>query len=335
MYPSLLSYNTFRINATCREFHVYDSIDQLVSLLPQLVGQRWLHIGGGSNLLFVTPHFDGIVLHSRIRSIEVVERTSDSVLLRVGAGEDWDAFVAYCVEHGFYGLENLSFIPGQVGASAVQNVGAYGVEAGDHIEAVETIDTETGENRLFSHAECHYAYRSSIFQHECQRRYVVTHVLYRLSLTFHPVLTHTAVVRILENSGLSPDTADAAALRHAVVEVRRAKLPDPHEVGSAGSFFMNPIVSETQAQQLLSTHPEMPHYPASNGVKVPAGWLIEQCGWKGRTLGRAGVHPMQALVLINLGQATGSEVVQLATAIQNDVKQRFDIALHPEALDIH
>ena len=251
MYPSLLSYNTFRINATCREFHVYDSIDQLVSLLPQLVGQRWLHIGGGSNLLFVTPHFDGIVLHSRIRSIEVVERTSDSVLLRVGAGEDWDAFVAYCVEHGFYGLENLSFIPGQVGASAVQNVGAYGVEAGDYIEAVETIDTETGENRLFSHAECHYAYRSSIFKHECQRRYVVTHVLYRLSLTFHPVLTHTAVVRILENSGLSPDTADAAALRHAVVEVRRAKLPDPHEVGSAGSFFMNPIVSETQAQQLL------------------------------------------------------------------------------------
>lgn len=335
MYPSLLSYNTFRINATCREFHVYDSIDQLVSLLPQLVGQRWLHIGGGSNLLFVTPHFDGIVLHSRIRSIEVVERTSDSVLLRVGAGEDWDAFVAYCVEHGFYGLENLSFIPGQVGASAVQNVGAYGVEAGDHIEAVETIDTETGENRLFSHAECHYAYRSSIFKHECQRRYVVTHVLYRLSLTFHPVLTHTAVVRILENSGLSPDTADAAALRQAVVEVRRAKLPDPHEVGSAGSFFMNPIVSETQAQQLLSTHPEMPHYPASNGVKVPAGWLIEQCGWKGRTLGRAGVHPMQALVLINLGQATGSEVVQLATAIQNDVKQCFDIALHPEVLYIH
>ena len=163
----------------------------------------------------------------------------------------------------------------------------------------------------------------------------MTHVLYRLSLTFHPVLTHTAVVRILENSGLSPDTADAAALRHAVVEVRRAKLPDPHEVGSAGSFFMNPIVSETQAQQLLSTHPEMPHYPASNGVKVPAGWLIEQCGWKGRTLGRAGVHPMQALVLINLGQATGSEVVQLATAIQNDVKQRFDIALHPEVLYIH
>lgn len=335
MYPSLLSYNTFRINATCREFHVYDSIDQLVSLLPQLVGQRWLHIGGGSNLLFVTPHFDGIVLHSHIRSIEVVERTSDSVLLRVGAGEDWDAFVAYCVEHGFYGLENLSFIPGQVGASAVQNVGAYGVEAGDHIEAVETIDTETGENRLFSHAECHYAYRSSIFKHECQRRYVVTHVLYRLSLTFHPVLTHTAVVRILEHSGLSPYTADAAALRHAVVEVRRVKLPDPHEVGSAGSFFMNPIVSETQAQQLLSAHPEMPHYPASNGVKVPAGWLIEQCGWKGRTLGRAGVHPMQALVLINLGQATGSEVVQLATAIQNDVKQRFDIALHPEVLYIH
>ena len=335
MYPSLLSYNTFRINATCREFHIYDSIDQLVSLLPQLMGQRWLHIGGGSNLLFVTPHFDGIVLHSHIRSIEVVERTSDSVLLRVGAGEDWDDFVAYCVEHGFYGLENLSFIPGQVGASAVQNVGAYGVEAGDHIEAVETIDTETGENRLFSHAECHYAYRSSIFKHECQGRYVVTHVLYRLSLTFHPVLTHTAVVRILGHSGLSPDTAHAAALRHAVVEVRRAKLPDPHEVGSAGSFFMNPIVSETQAQQLLSTHPEMPHYPAPNGVKVPAGWLIEQCGWKGRTLGRAGVHPMQALVLINLGQATGSEVMQLATAIQNDVKQRFDIALHPEVLYIH
>lgn len=334
MFTSLRPYNTLGVEATCREFYVYDTIEQLFTLLPKLVGKRWLHIGSGSNLLFLTPHFDGVVLHSHIRGIEIVEQTSDSVLLRVGAGEDWDDFVAYCVAHGFYGLENLSLIPGQVGASAVQNVGAYGVEAGDYIEAVETIEVETGKPRTFSHAEGCYAYRSSIFKHELQNQHIVTHVLYRLSLTFHPVLTHTAVTRLLEQARLSHEEVDANALRRAVVEVRRAKLPDPHEIGSAGSFFMNPVVSEEKAQQLLSLHPDMPHYPTPEGVKIPAAWLIEQCGWKGRNLGQAGVHPQQALVLINLGQASGAEIARLASTIQSDVKRRFDITLHPEVLYI-
>lgn len=353
---SLKNHNTFGIDATCNRLAEYNSVEELQTLLAELQqsGERWLHIGGGSNLLFVEPHYDGTVLHSAIRGIEVSDEDDDEVLLRVGAGEDWDEFVGYCVEQGWYGLENLSLIPGEVGASAVQNVGAYGVEAGDHIETVEGIvlpaqlpsplehEIEGSDALLqrdmsatvIDHADCEYGYRTSIFKHALKGRFVVTHVWYRLSKRFTPVMTHAAVKMALQAQDIDPTQATAHDIRRAIIEVRRSKLPDPQEIGSAGSYFMNPVVSEEKVNSLLANCPNMPHYPAADGVKIPAGWLIEQCGWKGRQEGHVGVHPKQALVIINCGGATGREVAELATRIATDVKDRFGIEIKPEVLYI-
>lgn len=345
MAHSLLKYNTFGIDATCEHFVEYSSTEELADALSEILksGERWMHIGGGSNLLFLCQHYDGTILHSRIKGIEVSDEDDEEVLLRVGAGEDWDEFVDYCVNHGWYGLENLSLIPGEVGASAVQNVGAYGVEAGDRIETVEGFligsgsdeeGTTTFSPTVIDCSDCKYAYRSSVFKHELKGRFVVTHVWYRLTKTFKPVMTHAAVTRLLESKGIDPEHCTAQDVRTAIVEVRKAKLPDPKVTGSAGSFFMNPVVSKEKTDELLATFPTMPHYPAPDGVKIPAGWLIEQCGWKGRSEGRAGVHPLQALVIINCGGATGSDIEHLAFSIQADVRERFGIEIRPEVLFI-
>lgn len=366
---SLLKYNTFGIDAKCDDFVEYTTKEQLLEILQPLVasGQRWLHIGGGSNLLFLNDHYNGTVLHSRIMGIEVCDEDDDEVLLRVGAGEDWDTFVEHCVNNGWYGLENLSFIPGEVGASAVQNVGAYGVEVGECIEAVEGMligsnlrgdaqailhdkefPTDMNADQSISetvidHADCKYAYRSSVFKHELKGRFIVTHVWYRLTKHFRPVITHAAVTRLLVSRGIDPLHCTAAEVRKAIIDVRKAKLPDPKEIGSAGSFFMNPVVTQQKANELLTLHPTMPHYPAplidaegneTEGVKIPAGWLIDQCGWKGRQLGPAGVHPLQALVIINCGGATGADIERLAFTIQADVRKKFGIEIHPEVLFI-
>lgn len=366
---SLLNHNTFGINATCDNFVEYSSADELMGVLEPLVrsGQRWLHIGGGSNLLFLCENYDGTILHSKIKGIEVCDEDDECVILRVGAGEDWDEFVDYCIQHGWYGLENLSFIPGEVGASAVQNVGAYGMEAGNLIETVEglligsdvrnnasavlngeeytpTEDTEcTISATVIDHADCKYAYRSSVFKHELKGRFIVTHVWYRLNKTFAPIMTHAAVTRLLEAQGIDPQNCTAQQVRDAIIEVRKSKLPDPKEIGSAGSFFMNPVVTKEKAEALMAEYPNMPHYPAplrdqegheTEGVKIPAGWLIEQCGWKGKQEGTVGVHPLQALVLINCGGATGHDVEHLAFSIQADVRQKFGIEIHPEVLFI-
>ena len=306
---------------------------QLKEIITTLGDTPWLHIGAGSNLLFVQD-YDGVVLHSKIMGKEVLAETSEELLLRVGAGEPWDDFVAYCVEHGYYGLENLSLIPGEVGASAVQNVGAYGVEAGDCIERVVTVEIATGRDCVFSHDDCRYDYRSSFFKHEGAHRFAVTHVVFRLRKQFAPILTHAAVSRALEAMGISPGEASALQVREAIIQVRRSKLPDPAEVGSAGSFFMNPVVSAEQLAELLLRYPDMPHYSLPKGAKIPAAWLIEQCGWKGRRMGGAGVHDLQPLVLINADHATGEEVVQLAEAIQADVKSKFGVSIVPEVLYI-
>lgn len=342
MPTSLLHYNTFGIEVSCDRLVEYCSCEELCSVLKELneSGQRWLHIGGGSNLLFLNQHFDGVILHSKIKGIEICEETDEDVLLRVGAGEDWDQFVDYCVNHGWYGLENLSFIPGEVGSSAVQNVGAYGVEAGDLIETVEGYYTKGVKASTIDKSDCHYAYRESVFKHELRGEFIVTHVWYCLRKSFRPVLTHAAVSRLLESQGIDPEHCTALQVRQAVIDVRKAKLPDPKEIGSAGSFFMNPVVPEEKANALLQDYPNMPHYPAplpgsdQKGVKIPAGWLIDQCGWKGKQLGRAGVHPLQALVLINCGGATGNDVKHLAETIQADVKTKFGIDIHPEVLFI-
>lgn len=354
MAYSLLQHNTFGINATCERFIEYTTSAELADILTEVIksGERWMHIGGGSNLLFLCDHYDGTILHSQIKGIEVSDEDEDEVLLRVGAGEDWDSFVEYCVSHGWYGLENLSFIPGEVGASAVQNVGAYGVEAGDLIETVEgyligsakdDADRSTISATVIDRSDCKYAYRSSVFKHELKGRFIVTHVWYRLTKHFQPVMTHAAVTRLLESQGIDPTNCTAQQVRQAVVDVRKSKLPDPKETGSAGSFFMNPVVPKAKADELLTQYPDMPHYPApladktegeTEGVKIPAGWLIEQCGWKGRQQGRAGVHPKQALVIINCGGATGSDIEHIAFSIQADVRQKFGIEIRPEVLFI-
>lgn len=321
--------NTFGIEAQCREFINYDTTADLLRILPRLRQEKWLHIGSGSNLLFTTD-FDGIILHSAIRTIDELKRDQHHVWLRVGAGYVWDDFVSYCVDHNLHGLENLSLIPGEVGASAVQNIGAYGKEAAQNIEAVRVVDIATGECRTLPVEECQYAYRSSIFKHSLRQKCIVTHVDYKLSLTFTPNLDYGAISRELQARSINPAELTATQLRNIIIEVRRAKLPDPDQVGSAGSFFMNPVVSHEKFEELLAAYPAMPHYPAEGGVKIPAGWMIEQCGWKGKSLGRAGVYAKQALVLVNLGGATGSEIVALSKAVRADVNRKFGIDIHPE-----
>ena len=328
---SLKNYNTFGIDAACSRFVEYDSVEALQSLLPEVVaGGKWMHIGGGSNLLF-TRNFEGTILHSRICGIEEVRRDAETVWVRVGAGEVWDDWVSEAVCRGYYGLENLSLIPGEVGASAVQNIGAYGAEAGQFIETVETVEVATGQRRSFAGEDCGYGYRSSIFKKALRGLHVVTHVVFRLSLRFVPQLSYRALAAEVERRGICPASLTAEGLRGLIIEVRRSKLPDPSDLGSAGSFFMNPVVSAEKCASLLEQFPTMPHFPVEGGVKVPAGWLIEQCGWKGRRVGHAGVYEKQALVLVNHGGATGAEIWSLAQQIQADVQEKFGIAIHPEA----
>lgn len=328
---SLLHYNTFGLPASCRELLEYDSTAALQALLPRLRKEKWFHIGGGSNLVF-THDYPGLILHSKIQTLEEVGRDADFILIKAGAGFVWDDFVADCVDRGLYGLENLSLIPGEIGASAVQNIGAYGVEACQLIKEVHAVEVATGEARAIPVDDCHYAYRNSIFKHEWAGRFIITHVTYRLQRRFQPDLTYGAIRRELEARSMVPEVLTAKALRNMIIEIRRAKLPDPKEIGSVGSFFMNPIVSHERFEALLKEHPAMPHYPIEGGVKIPAGWMIEQCNWKGRNLGHAGVYEKQALVLVNRGGATGEEIVRLSQAIQADVLRKFGVEIHPEAI---
>ena len=331
---SLKERNTFGIAATAKRFVEYDSVDEL----QMLVGRRaaeddttpLLHIGGGSNLLFLND-FNGTVLHSAIKDITVTADEGEYVYVRVGAGVVWDEWVQYAVDSSWYGLENLSLIPGEVGASAVQNIGAYGAEAKDFILFVDTVDLQTGAIRHFTNEECRYGYRDSIFKNELRGRYAVTHVHFRLSHSFRPRLDYGGIRRALEERGIDEVNLTAEQLRQTIIEIRREKLPDPAVLGNAGSFFMNPIVDRSVFERIAATYPDAPHYDIDAGhVKVPAGWMIEQCGWKGKTLGRAGVYEKQALVLVNRGSATGQEVSNLCKTIQAEVEARFGIRIHPE-----
>lgn len=322
-YP-LLEHNTFGMNVKAERFIEYESVEELLQIIASgvLTDSTYFHIGSGSNLLFCQD-YDGVILHSAIKGFELVDETDDDVLVRVGAGENFDDFVAYAVEHGWGGAENLSIIPGEVGASAVQNIGAYGAEAREIIQLVEAIDCKTGIKRVFGNVECAYAYRQSIFKNELKGKYAITHVTFRLQK--HPVLK-------LEYGNLknNPDIHTIADVRKAIIDIRNAKLPDPKLLGNAGSFFMNPVVSEQEFLRLKSEYPDIPSYPASGGIKVPAGWLIEKAGWKGRALGRAAVHKHQALVLVNLGGADSSEIVALSDAVCKSVFEQFGVDIHPE-----
>ena len=324
-YP-LLTHNTFGIEATAACFIEYKSVAELRKLIADgQIKSPFLHIGGGSNLLF-TKDYDGIILHSNIGGIEITSETAEEVTLRVGASVVWDDFVAYCVEHGWYGVENLSLIPGEVGASAVQNIGAYGVEVKDLIANVETVNID-GVERVYSLDECQYAYRNSIFKRPEMKNVFVTYVCFRLSKKEHYTLDYGTIRKELENyPGVNLET-----VRKVIIEIREEKLPDPKTMGNAGSFFMNPIVSRTQFEALHKDYPKMPFYELEDGrVKIPAGWMIDQCGWKGKALGPAAVHDKQALVLVNRGGAKGEDVITLSDAVRASVRDKFGIDIHPE-----
>lgn len=297
--------------------------DELKSALTGAV-KPLLFMGGGSNLLFLN-NFSGTVLHSVIDNINIVAEDDNSVSVRVGSGVVWDDFVAYCVEKGWWGVENLSLIPGEVGASAVQNIGAYGVEVKDVLQSIEAISVDDLSKRIFTNAECNYAYRDSIFKKSLKGKYVITYVTYRLSKKANPNIGYGALKSVLaENPSLKE-------IRDAIIAVRNSKLPDPKVYGNAGSFFMNPVIPMEQFVALQSRYPDIPSYPASDGyIKVPAGWLIEKSGWKGKSLGNAAVYEKQALVLINRGGATGMEVKHLADTVIADIKEIFGITLHAE-----
>ena len=321
---SLLAHNSFGLDVKAREFVEYETEEELTAYLSARNDDRpFLHIGGGNNLLF-TKDFDGTILHSAIRGMTLVGQDSKSVLLRIGGAEVWDDIVERTISAGYYGLENLSLIPSEVGAAAVQNIGAYGAEAKDFIECVEVVDLQTLQSHSFSNADCEFAYRYSNFKGPWRGRYAVTHVVLRLSLDFKPNLTYGAL------SGVVSPQTDARSLRKAVIELRQGKLPDPRQFGNAGSFFLNPVISQEDFARLHEQYPAVPHYDVADGVKVPAGWLIEQCGWKGRSLGNAAVYDKQALVLINRGGATPQEIMRLSDTVCADVKAKFGITITPE-----
>lgn len=325
-YP-LLGHNTFGMDVKAARFLEYDSIEELQEMIRQgQIIEPWLHIGCGSNILF-TKDFAGTIVHSKIMGMETVAEGDEWVDVKVGGGVVWDDFVRTTVERGWYGAENLSLIPGEVGASAVQNIGAYGVEVKDLITEVEGVDMKSGEIKLFTNADCDYAYRHSIFKTELKGRYAITHVTYRLGKK--PVL-HLDYGNIRAALPTDKTELTAADVRKAIIDIRNAKLPDPKVTGNAGSFFMNPIVSTEKFEELQKLYPSMPHYDAKGGVKVPAGWLIEQCGLKGMTQGSAGVHKNQALVLVNHGGAKPEDIVALSDYVRGKVKEKFGIDIKPE-----
>ena len=331
---SLKEHNTFGIDAKCRRFIEFEDDDEAVEVTKILreSATPYIIIGGGSNLL-LTKDFDGIVVRSGIKGHYFEESGDGSqetvVRMTCGSGEVWDDMVATSIKAGYYGMENLSLIPGDVGASAVQNIGAYGVEAKDLIVSVEAVEIATGQVVTISGKDCGYGYRQSKFKQEWKNRYLITHVTYQLSTSFQPHLDYGNIRQELEKKGITEPTAQQ--VRDIIIDIRNAKLPDPKVMGNAGSFFMNPIVTKDKYETLAAQYPTMPHYEVDGShEKIPAGWMIEQCGWKGKSLGRAGVHDKQALVLVNRGGATGAEIVALCDAIRKDVKNKFGIDIHPE-----
>lgn len=322
----LEKHTTFGVHAHTDFFITYDTEQELRDLLRQGYPNLYA-IGEGANLLF-TSDFHGTLLHSDIHGIEIIREVNDEVIVRVGAGEVWDDFVQYCVRNDLYGAENLSFIPGSVGASPVQNIGAYGVEAKDIIVAVECIDRK-GDLHLISNEQCCFGYRDSAFKRYWSNQFFVTYVHYRLRRTPHWNLDYGSIRQSLQDVPLT-----LGNVRNVIIETRKAKLPDPDVLGNAGSFFKNPVVERSfflDLQDRLQL--EIPHYDLpDNQVKIPAAFLIQQCGWKGRSMGPAAVYDKQPLVLVNQGNASGKDIVSLCQSIQQDVKKHFQIELNPEVI---
>ena len=332
--------NTFGMKVSARCFMEYDSVADLVDIEFAELARPVLHIGGGSNLLF-TDDFKGTVLHSKIDFIEILDETDSRVLVSVGAGVVFDDFCAWAAKEGLWGAENLSYIPGEVGASAVQNIGAYGVEVKDIIYKVYCYDTVEEEFVCFDVDECEYGYRDSYFKRpEVKGRYIVTHVVFALNRTPDPHLEYGHLKEaVCCHSERSEEALTPLTIRKVIIKIRKEKLPEPSVMGSAGSFFKNPVISmdhfrqiEAAAKAELGADYKVPHYDLPDGtVKVPAAWLIEQCGWKGKRSGGAAVYDKQPLVIVNYtGEAFPEEIIGLERRIIDSVKRKFEIELHPE-----
>lgn len=327
---SLKAYNTFGIDVKASEFVEIHTVDDLQQIIREghLNNQDFLILGGGSNILF-TDDYNGLLIRNSIQGIDVSGLDYGRVLLKAGAGVLWDDVVHYCMERGFGGIENLVMIPGSVGASPIQNIGAYGVELKDTFHSLEAIEVETAEIRTFLKEECAFGYRDSIFKKELKGKYIIVSVSLMLSRDHKPDVSYGAIRDELENMSVSdPGIKDVG---EAVSAIRQKKLPDPDEIGNSGSFFKNPLILEEKFIKIRNRYPDIPSYKDEGGlVKIPAGWMIEQCGWKGKTLGNAGVHEQQALVLINKGEATGKEVLHLARRIKASVFDEFGVDLEME-----
>lgn len=327
----LFPYNTFGIHALARYMVTVASVDEVREAFgsTRFHDQLRLILGGGSNVL-LTQDFPGLVIRNGLKGISVVEEDDDHIQLKVASGENWHAFVMYCVDRNFGGIENLSLIPGTVGAAPMQNIGAYGVEIKNVINSVEGINIETGSTRIFDREACAFGYRESVFKHQLRGKYFISSITLTLTKRNHQLnVSYGAIRDVLKERGIGEVTIQAVS--EAVIAIRQRKLPDPSKIGNAGSFFKNPVIDAASFVELKRRYPEIPSYQEANDrIKIPAAWLIEQCGWKGKTLGNIGVHKNQALVLVNYGNGDGKKIWQLALDIQSSVRERFDIALQPE-----
>ncbi|MCA6440925.1 MAG: UDP-N-acetylmuramate dehydrogenase [Sediminibacterium sp.] len=326
---SLKPFNSFGIEAIAAYYSRVDTAAALEELLqePIVQHQKILVLGGGSNLLF-TKDVNGLVIHNQIRGIHIIHETNDIIYLKVMAGEPWHELVQYCVAKNWGGIENLSLIPGNTGAAPIQNIGAYGVEIKDVIHEVEAIQLSDGKKINLSNTDCAFGYRDSIFKNELKHSCIITAVTIRLTKNPTFNTSYGAINTELEKMKVS--TLSISAISQAVINIRSSKLPDPSIIGNAGSFFKNPIISKTQYLQLLKDFPTIPSYSSGENIKIPAGWLIEQCGWKGYRKGDAGCYDKQALVLVNYGNASGADIYELSTAIIQSVQTKFGIYLERE-----
>ena len=324
---NLKEYNTFGISVKAEMFAVFSSIEELKQILSFRNDKKLLVLGGGSNLL-LTKDFEGLVIKNEIKRFEVIEESASEVFVESGAGENWHEFVLNCIDKGFGGIENLSLIPGSVGASPMQNIGAYGVEIKDVFESLSAFHIASGEIHYFDKTKCEFGYRESIFKNKVKGEYIILTVTFRL--TKNPTInsSYGAINEQLKVMGIqAPSIKELSA---AVIAIRQSKLPDPKIIGNAGSFFKNPTVEIALLEQIQKNYPDIPNYPALNGRKLAAGWLIEKAGWKGKTFDNYGVHKLQALVLVNYGNCTGQEIFDLSSQIIQDVFEKFGVLLERE-----
>ena len=326
---SLKKLNTFGIKANCKlftEVHSKSHIKKLVQS-EEFKKNNYLILGGGSNILF-TKDFDGIIIKNEIKGINIISENDYNKKIKVGAGENWHKFVLWSIENGLSGIENLALIPGNIGASPMQNIGAYGVEVKDVIDKVWGINLTDGKEHIFTNSECKFKYRDSIFKNELKDKIIITHVSFNLSKIAKHNTSYGAINEELSRLGIEKSTKNIC---NAVINIRKRKLPNPDEIGNSGSFFKNPIIKSSKFKKLQNFYPDIVGYRMSDAeTKVAAGWLIDKCGWKGYRKNDAGVHNNQALVLVNYGEASGKEIILLSKRIQKSVKEKFNINIYTE-----